>query len=182
MRKRPFLLAAAALAAVIIAIAMWPRAPHTPPAEAEALLTAPEPSPTPAPTTVSTSDHAEVFRRAFWRTPTAADRILHAERRVNPDDQSWQWFIQLHPSNELLSSLRDPHNLGLLALPPGEAPRPWPTAPEPPPDWFPAHDSLVADNFEIRQSPASGLTLLYRAHDNTLFATDHGSGFTPPVR
>src|SRR5690606_29163792 len=61
----------------------------------------PSASVVPAPSTTSTTDHAEVFRRAFWRQPTSTDRILQAERRVNPEDDSWQWFIQLHPSPEL---------------------------------------------------------------------------------
>ncbi|MFH1497021.1 MAG: hypothetical protein ABII82_04265 [Verrucomicrobiota bacterium] len=132
----------------------------------------------PTPTTASTSDHAEVFRRAVWRQPTSADRILQAERRIHPDDNSWAWFIQLHPGPELLAALRDPETFGLLALPPGIIPDPWPAAPA----WFPTHDSLDADDFEIRQSPASGLTVLYRASGNLLFATDHGAGFKPPVR
>ena len=45
------------------------------------------------------------------------------------------------------------------------------------------HDALRDPNhFEIHQSPASGLTLLYRATDNTLYATDQGTSFAPPVR
>jgi|GEM_PF-832271 len=138
----------------------------------------PSASVVPAPSTTSTTDHAEVFRRAFWRQPTSTDRILQAERRVNPEDDSWQWFIQLHPSPELLAALRDPDNLGLLALPPGIIPDPWPAAPA----WLPSHDSPDTTGFEIRQSPATALTVLYRASDNLLFATDHGTGFAPPAR
>lgn len=151
--------------------------PNTPPPSEESA-----PAPLPAPTSASTTDPAEVFRRAFWRQPTAADRILHAERRVNPEDASWQWFLQLNPSPELLTALRDPENLGLRALAPGETPRPWPTTPEPSPDWFPSVESLDPKTFEIHQSPVTGLTLLYRATDNTLFATDHGTALAPPVR
>lgn len=128
-----------------------------------------------APTTTSTTEHAEVFRRAFWRQPTSADRILNAERRVDPDDNSWQWFIQLHPGPELLAALRDPDGLGLLPVPPGITPAPWPAAPA----WFPA---VTPAGFEVRQSPASALTVLYHQGDNLLFATDHGAGFAPPVR
>lgn len=142
-----------------------------------------------APSMTSTADHAEVFRRAFWRQPTAADRILHAERRIHPaptDDaaagESWQWFIQLHPSPELLAALRDPDNLNLLALPSGITPRAWPTTPDSPPAWFPRHDSLAPAELEILQSPFSGLTVLYYANGDVLFATDHGAGFAPPVR
>ena len=157
--------------------------PDTPPAPEVASVT---PA---APSTTSTADHAEVFRRAFWRQPTAADRILHAERRIHPaptDDasagESWRWFIQLHPSPELLAALRDPDNLNLLALPPGIAPRSWPITPDSPPAWFPRHDSIDPAELEILQSPSSGLTVLYHAVDDVLSATDHGAGFAPPVR
>jgi len=51
-----------------------------------------------------------------------------------------------------------------------------------PPAWFPRHDSLAPADLEILQSPSSGLTVLYHAVDDILFATDHGAGFTPPVR
>ncbi len=153
----------------------------------------PSVAPAPVPTTTSTSDHTEVFRRAFWRQPASADRILQAERRVNPDNGSWQWFIQLHPSPELLAALRDPDTFGLL--PPGKVyPDPSGPSPEftptrrgsapplqpPPPAWFP--DESAFPDFEILQSPSTGLTILHRATDNMLFATDSGSGFAPPAR
>ena len=137
------------------------------------------PAPPPPPAAASTTDSAEVFRRAFWRQPAAADRILNAERRVNPADDSWQWFLQLHPGPELLAALRDPENLGLRALPPSTSPRDWPSGPIPPPPWFPAVP--IAD-FEILQHSTSGLTILYRASDNLLYATDHGTGFAAPAR
>lgn len=132
----------------------------------------------PAPTTTSTTDHAEVFRRAFWRHPTSADRILNAERRVSATEsgESWSWFIELHPSPDLLAALRDLETFGLLPL---GAPV-FNRHPIPPPAWFPA-ESAIAD-FEILQSPATGLTVLYHADDNLLFATDQGTGFAPPAR
>jgi hypothetical protein len=133
-------------------------------------------APVPAPSTTSTTDHAEVFRRAFWRQPSTADHILQADRRVDPDDGSWQWFIQLHPSPELLAALRDPENLGLL---PTTSPRALSDAGDIP-DWF--SPAALPIDFEILQSPATALTVLYRAADNTLFATDHGPAFAAPVR
>ncbi|MCC5844441.1 MAG: hypothetical protein JJU05_09335 [Verrucomicrobia bacterium] len=142
----------------------------------------PPPKPVPTPTTGSTTDPEEVFRRAFWRLPTSADHILHAERRVNPDDNSWQWFIQLHPGPELLAALRDPETLGLQVLSPSETPPTWTITSAPPPTWFPTHESLTHKTFEIHHAPASGLTTLYRETGNILFATDHGTGFAPPVR
>lgn len=143
---------------------------------------APQAAPIPPPTTTSTTDPAEVFRRAFWRQPTSADQILQAERRVDPANDSWQWFIQLHPSPEILAALRNPENLGLRTLPTDEDPRPWPITPVAPPAWFPAVESLDPEHFKICQSPSTGLTILYREADNMLFSTDHGAGFAPPVR
>ena len=40
----------------------------------------------PDPPTTTTVDGAAVFRQAFWKRPTANDRILHAERRVWSDE------------------------------------------------------------------------------------------------
>ena len=143
----------------------------------------------PGPVPSSAWPPEEVFRRAFWRQPTAQDRILHAERReatIGPphtnagsrDVQSWQWFLALQPSPGLLRSLRDPDTFGLL---PTAAPRLWSEpAPEPLPTWFPAAASVP--EFEILQAPAGRLTLLYRAADNTLFATDAGAGFAPTAK
>ena len=50
-------------------------------------------------------DPQEVFQRAFWRRPTADERILHAERRewVSEEDgvRRWQWFLAVEPSGAL---------------------------------------------------------------------------------
>ena len=155
-------------------------------------LAAPSSPASPSPASDAASASAwppeEIFRRAFWRQPTAQDRILHAERREmtiatthtnagSRDVQSWQWFLALHPGADLLRTLRDPDTFGLV---PTATPRSWSgPAPEPLPDWFP---SASAPGFEILQAPAGRLTLLYRAADNTLFATDAGAGFTPAVK
>lgn len=179
MRPRSALIVAS-LVGLLIALVWWTRAQNAAPTNAPARQFAPiADTPLPPPTTESTTDPAEVFRRAFWRQPSSDDHILNAERRVDPDDASWQWFIQLHPSLQLLAALRDPEHLGLRALPADTMPRKW-TSNSEPPAWFPAEDSL--DSFEVRQASASQLTLLYRAADNTLFATDQGSGFAPSVR
>lgn len=134
----------------------------------------PSPPPPPTiPTTASTNDHAEVFRRAFWRQPTSADHILQAERHIDPADGSWRWFIQLHPSPELLAALRDPEFLGLL---PGEAP----ILSTRHPAWFPPAAALP--DFEVLQAPTTALTIFYRAADNLLIATDEGQAFAPPAK
>jgi hypothetical protein len=126
---------------------------------------------------------AEIFRRAFWCQPAAADEILRAERfEWKAGDGSlerWQWFLELKPSPELLGRLVDPENLGLQKIDSGSTPRPWMVESAPPPPWFPRPDT--ASGFEVRQNPAGGFTLLYRTVDNTLFATDSGQGFAAPA-
>ncbi len=121
----------------------------------------------------------EIFRRAFWRRPTAADRIVHADRREwsDPDRgvQRWEWFLQVRPSVALLRTLRDPATFGLL---PSTTPHA-PIKPFSAPAWFPSVAQLAG--CQILQSPAGGLTVYYRAADNVLFATDAGRGFAPPV-
>ena len=125
----------------------------------------------------------QVFRRAFWRQPSAEDRIVQAERVETPlltavtnsgsrDVQNWRWAIAVHPGPELLAALRDPETFGLL---PAREPRPWTETPE----WFPA---TAATGFEVLQASAGRLTVLYRAADNLLYAADAGSGFAPPAR
>ncbi len=133
----------------------------------------------------SIADHAEVYRRAFWRQPTDLDRILHAERRITASTdgrevEGWQWFIHLQPDPALLATLRNPESFGLLPVASNVAPRPWPVTSAPAPAWFPP--AVASPDFDILQAPSAGLTVLYRASDNTLFATDSGSGFTAPVR
>jgi hypothetical protein len=121
----------------------------------------------------------EIFRRAFWQRPTAADHIVHADRREWSDHdqavQHWQWFLQVRPSAALLSTLRDPTTFGLLPGTPAHSP----IKPSSAPAWFPT-DPQRAD-CEMLQGPAGGLTVYYRAADNVLFATDAGRGFAPPV-
>lgn len=149
----------------------------------------PTPIPTVAGETVAvTTEPAEIFRRAFWRQPARTDQILRAERREWIDAASapavsrWQWFIALHPSPELLRDLRNPETFGLAPVAADTPARPWINATSAPlPAWFPASTD---GSFEILQSPSAGLSLLYRARDNTLYATDQGGGFapaTPPI-
>jgi hypothetical protein len=127
------------------------------------------------------TDDARVFRQAFWRHPGKDDKILRAERRHWRDEESestvhrWQWFITLRPSPELLDYLRSPENFGLRAE---ASPRAWSDHSTLLPHWFP---ETAGAEFHVLQSPSSGLTLLYRARDNLLYATDQGSGFAPAV-
>lgn len=121
----------------------------------------------------------EVFRRAFWRNPTAGDKILHAVRLEGFGDDGvkrWGWFIKLHPSPELLQGLRDPSNFGLM---PATKPHPYSDATLRAPDWYlpPQGDAGT----EILQHPTLPLTIHYRASDNVLYASDHGKGFAKSV-
>jgi len=165
-RRRLLLLAAAALALLFCFIFAPSRLrdskPHLPPAADPSVRLDLAP--------------AEIFRRAFWRQPTPADRIVHAERREWKDAadavQRWQWFLQVEPGPALLAALRDPAVFGLA---PVAAPRREPSAL---PAWFPAAPRA---GDEILQSPAGGLTIFYREADHMLFATDSGRGFAPPA-
>ena len=60
----------------------------------------------------------KVFRRAFWRTPAAEDRILHAERREWADDEGvarWDWFLEVEPSAELRNWLQQDNPFALVS-------------------------------------------------------------------
>ena len=150
------------------------------------LPAAPNPSaPTPPALATTTTTPAfapeDVFRRAFWRQPTKADQILHAERRETPDHAPgeiarWQWFVVVKPSPELLQTLRNPETFGLL---PTRTPRLANSA-EPAPAWFP--DLATARGGELRQIPSGGLTTYYVATTNTLYATDTGQGFASALK
>lgn len=121
----------------------------------------------------------EVFRRGFWRQPSAADHIVNGERIEWSDADGvsrWQWFLQVEPGAELLRDLRDPAVFGVV---PNPKPRAWNSGGATLPAWFP-NRSKEAD-FEIHQHPVSGFTLLYHVKDNTLFATDSGEGFAAPA-
>ncbi len=135
----------------------------------------------PGQTVAITLSPEEIFRRAFWRRPTAADRIVHADRREWSDRaqhvQRWQWFLQLEPGADLLHALRDPSTFGLIRSAGSAATVPAAIAGAP--GWFPAPAQLTG--CEILRAPAGGLTLYYRAQDNVLFATDAGRGFAPPI-
>jgi len=122
------------------------------------------------PPTTTNTDPTEVFQKAFWKRPTAADRILHAERREWEDADGvskWQWCIEVEPSPALLKHLREDNAFGLLA---GNR-IPW----EAPADWFPKS----ADGFTVMQSVNGSMTLLFGASGDRLYATSAGGGFRP---
>lgn len=110
----------------------------------------------------------EVFKKAFWRAPSAGDEILHADRREWSDAEGvtkWQWFIAVKPSPELLKYLRDDNAFGLT---PAESAQ----LPEDKPAWFVFDTSEVS----VLSSPRGRMQLIFQQRENTLYATDAGGG------
>ena len=111
----------------------------------------------------------EVFKRAFWRRPSAEDRILQAERHEWHDAEGvsrWQWFLIVDPSPALLQYLREQNTFGLVAgsfEPLAESPV-----------WF-RFDSQAVETF---RSLDGGMHLAYRTKDHRIYASAHGFGFT----
>jgi hypothetical protein len=123
------------------------------------------------PPTATLTDPVEVFQKAFWKRPAAADTILHAERREWSDANGltqWQWFIAVQPSPELVKHLREDNAFGLV---PGTR---WPELKDAP-SWF----SPGAESGQVLRSPSGSMLLWFRQSDGQLFATDAGGGFRP---
>lgn len=170
--KRRILLAAAVVA--LLAAACWflrPK-PDSP------LVTMPPPIAPPEEenlTLRTIDDPQEVFQRAFWRRPTADDRILHAERRewVSVEDgvRRWQWFLAVEPGAALDQWLREENAFGLAkvtnATPfDGFAPLP---------SWFPKKEKLA--RYEIHQAAGQRMKLIFDPAKDVLYAADAGHGF-----
>jgi len=179
------LLLAPVLAGLLLALFWALRSPA--PAVAPGVVSGPEataPVADSAPAPRASFTPEEVFRRAFWRHPAPSDRLVHAER-VEPVDaagevRSWRWFLAVHPGAELLAALRSPEAFGLRRIQSGSDGRAAPFVVDAPPAWFPERVDPLA--WEVLQAPGGGMTVLYRASDNLLFATDRGRGFAPPAR
>jgi hypothetical protein len=123
-----------------------------------------------------------VFRKAFWREPTPADRILHAERRewVGERDgvRRWQWFIALEPGPELLDWLKTRNPFSLAPVRPAAVQ----LDPATQPKWFPAATAELRDA-EYLQSADSAMLLIFEKNTGRVYASDRGHGFaatTPP--
>jgi len=121
------------------------------------------------------TDPAAVFERAFWRRPTSADKILHAERRDWLDASSgvekWQWFIAIEPSAAFRDALLKDNPFELVAVPSGTELAPLSS----PPTWFPPASELAAFT---RYRNREGRFFVF--HDTTthrLYTTDAGGGF-----
>lgn len=155
--------------------------PPTPPAA--------PPPPLPAdlaPLQEKTAYHAdtaatEVFRRAFWRDPAPADRILQAERRewVGERDgvRRWQWFIILDPGPDLAAWLREKNPFGLAPSAPADLR--FDAASQP--AWFPAKVTALPE-VDCFQSSDGAMVLLREKAAGRLYVSDRGHGFAaaPP--
>jgi hypothetical protein len=133
---------------------------------------APSPvSPPAAPPTTTLVDPVAVFQRAFWQRPSAADRILHAERRewATADGvQKWQWFLVVEPSPALVKHLRDDNAFSLMRA--AAAP-----AIHAAPPWF----SFQPEEFDVLKAPHGNLRLCFSKTQCLLYASDAGGGFLP---
>ncbi len=155
------------LAASVVALVGWRLAGPTVFGEKQAATAAVEADSTP-PSSIN-RDSTAVFERAFWKRPSPADEIRHAERRewIDADGISrWQWFIELKASPQLVKHLiaDNAFNLAPSATRPGI---------EAPPAWFAA--DMKASH--ILRAPGSGMTLLFDEQSSLLLATDSGGGF-----
>jgi len=122
----------------------------------------------PPPTTV-VRDPVVVFQRAFWRSPTANDQIIHAERHEWSDAggiTKWQWFLEVKASPELLKYLRDDNGFGLAASNSAKVSKEKPA-------WF----SFKTSDVSVMSSPRANLQFIFKNNSNTLLATDSGLGF-----
>lgn len=123
------------------------------------------------PPTTTLTDPAAVFEKAFWKRPTADDKILHAERREWADGagvQKWQWFIAVKPSPELVRHLIADNAFSLTRTG-------WREPAAERPGWFPES----ADDHEVFASASGTFTLLRDRNTGLLYATDSGGGFRP---
>lgn len=164
------------LVAAVLLLAAWFRF------RSSSLDTPPPPPATGDSATAVTTDPAAIFRRAFWRQPTAADHILHAERRETKDPATgeitaWQWWLALEPGPDLLRALRDPATFDLAPSTVADLS----AAASPAPAWFPSAAKLPA-SAEIHRSPSGTFTVIYLATENRLYATDAGRGFAAPQK
>ncbi len=136
-------------------------------------VTAPKANVQESPTNILT-DGPALFRRAFWKKPTAEDKILHAERREWGEGDSlkkWQWFLVVEPSPELLKYLREQNAFGLTAataIPAAEGT----------PDWFAFKEAEV----ETMRARTGSMRVSFHRSKPLIYATASGAGFTPGAK
>ena len=161
----------ALIAITVVAVAglAWGllRPDATPPALPEPI--APKAAAVEAPTKTIT-DGPVLFQRAFWKKATAADKILHAERREWGEGEGlkkWQWFLVVEPSPELLKYLREENAFGLSPA------KDLPTL-EHAPDWF----AFVDAEFETMRTQTGTMRVSFHRTKPLIYATSFGAGFT----
>ena len=158
-----------AITAVAVAGLAWsllrPEAPppalSEPPAPKAAVVESP---------TKTLTDGPVLFQRAFWKKATAADKILHAERREWGEGEGlkkWQWFLVVEPSPELLKYLREDNAFGLT--PAKDLP-----AVEGAPDWF----AYATADFETMRTHTGTMRVFFHRTKPLIYATAFGAGFT----
>lgn len=118
---------------------------------------------------LTVTDPAEVFKKAFWKRPLPADRILHAERREWIDEDAvsrWEWYIEVEPSPEIVRYLRDENAFRLKKADSIEIP---PDAPA----WF----NREIEGGQILTSNSKSMQLIFTP--GKLIAFGSGGGFHP---
>lgn len=115
------------------------------------------------------NDPALVFQKAFWKRPTAEDRILHAERREWTEDgetSRWQWFIDVEASSALERHLitDNAFALGRSAAP---------VIPDGAPAWFGANPRGAV----VMMAAGGTMQLIFHPETRRLQACGTGGGF-----
>ena len=168
-RSRKFTLLAATATALAIAGIGWMLLPSDPPPPASSEPLAPKAVAVEPPTKTIT-DGPVLFQRAFWKKATAADKILHAERREWGEGEGlkkWQWFLVVEPSPELLKYLREENAFGITSA--KDLP-----AVEGAPDWFAFADA----DFETMRTRTGTMRISFHRSKPLIYATASGAGFT----
>ena len=114
-------------------------------------------------------DNSEVFRRAFWRHPSASDKIIQAERREWSDEsgvQRWDWSIAVDASEAFMSYLLEKNPFQLKAAQKVQSFSEVPT-------WFPETSKL----FQMYQSRDGKMIVLFNPKTQRLYAKSNGYGF-----
>ena len=114
-----------------------------------------------------------VFARAFWRSPAADDRILHAERLEWSDAEGvtrWQAFLAVAPGPALKEWLgSNPFSL----VPAPDLELNIPNSPA----WFPKNTA----QFTIQKGLFGQMVMLTASGGSPVYLTDQGKGFARPA-
>lgn len=173
MRKSSIILSATVIAVsaiTAISIAVFPRQKEP---KANDKVTPAQRNIPRSPPTTTRIDPIEVFQKAFWKRPTDADKILHAERREwteAGDIRKWEWFLVVKPSPPLLKHLIEENAFNLPAC-----------RTSPPGDEAPAWFTYDPSRLETIGAARAGLRLSFDKTSGLLYATDRGGGFQPGV-